>query len=286
MFDQYLGSYLLRRNLISTDALREAMECEKEYRVKLGILAIDQGFMTSGQVEDIHNQQKQKDRKFGELAIENGYLTQENVDQLLLEQKEAHVSLGQVLIDQGLFSLADIERILEEYKRDAGLSGQDLTALRKGDVTVVVDKILGFSRAKKYYRDYLILFVRNVIRFLDPYPQLTVEENEENHGDVLFIQQDLKGKYDFRTALLFQSEDAQELASRFSKEDIPADDPLIPEALKEFLNLHNGIFAVNLSNEGLHMELQPPFVQTSIEDGYTETIVVNTEGGQLKLYLD
>jgi hypothetical protein len=49
-----------------------------------------------------------------------------------------------------------------------------------------------------------------------------------------------------------------EFASRFSNESLSMNDDYTKACISEFLNLHNGLFAVKLSNsEGIEIELEP-----------------------------
>ena len=68
MFNRYFGNYLLSKRIISSDKLKTVLEQQNEGRVKLGVLAIESGYMKAEQVTKIHDLQVKKDRRFGELA--------------------------------------------------------------------------------------------------------------------------------------------------------------------------------------------------------------------------
>ena len=46
-------------------------------------------------------------------------------------------------------------------------------------------------------------------------------------------------------------------AARFAQEEITEPDELAQASVGEFLNLHNGIFLVNMSNNGVELEMHP-----------------------------
>ena len=78
MFSQYFGHFLLNRELITREQLTDALTFQQSVHVKFGVIAIDEGYMTPLQVEEVHEKQKQADKRFGEIAIELGYLTNES----------------------------------------------------------------------------------------------------------------------------------------------------------------------------------------------------------------
>lgn len=285
MFSQYLGSYLLRRELISAEELGSLLKKEKEHRIKLGVLAIDRGYMTVDQVEEIHAQQKKIDCRFGELALNKGYLTPLALEKLLTEQKEAHVSLSEILVAEGYFSLAEIEKIVREYKEDAGISDRDIRSLQEGDVAVAVDRLVEFNKPYEFFRNYVILFLRNLIRFVDPRSRNLSSQEKIETPKGLVIEQAIRGEVNINTAVMIDNSDAGEIASRFSRRDISSPDPLISETLKELLNLHNGLFAVNLSNEGVEVNLNPPEVAQQAPYKFSEEIEFRTSVGDIKLFL-
>jgi aspartate ammonia-lyase len=53
-------------------------------------------------VNKVHKLQTARDKKFGELAIEEGYLTESQLNELLNFQKVSNVLLGQALIEKYL----------------------------------------------------------------------------------------------------------------------------------------------------------------------------------------
>ncbi len=56
---------------------------------------------------------------------------------------------------------------------------------------------------------------------------------------------------------------AVEFACRYAREIFPEFDEYVQAALEDFLNLHNGLFTVNLSNDySVELQLTPPGVET------------------------
>ncbi len=104
MFSQFFGNYLLHRKLVNTTQLREVLALQDTVRVKIGILAIDAGFMTAPQVDRVHQLQIKMDKRFGEIAIKEGYLNEDQLTDLLGQQNKRHLILSQALIDKGILT--------------------------------------------------------------------------------------------------------------------------------------------------------------------------------------
>ena len=87
MFTQFFGSYLLNRKIVSPANLRVALEKKDTTRVKLGVLAINAGYMTAKQVDAVHKKQATVDKRIGDIAVDMGYLTEAQVEELLSRHK-------------------------------------------------------------------------------------------------------------------------------------------------------------------------------------------------------
>ncbi|OEF98339.1 chemotaxis protein CheX [Desulfuribacillus alkaliarsenatis] len=266
MLSQYFGSFLLNKGYISRDTLEHALSQEKSTKLKLGILAVSEGVLTADQVEQIHNQQKTQDKRFGELAVELNYLTDEQVGMLLNLQKSSKVELSQILIDEGLMDLRTLEKALQAYKEDANLSEVQMKAIKSGSIDEIVEAFVNIptQENKGLYQEYIQLFIRNMIRFIDSAPVIKVENQEINPQHVA-VKQGLSGAINMSSYMVFPESTYVAFASRYSGMDITEKNELADASVTEFLNLHNGIFVVNLSDQGIKMDLSPPVTLSGAE---------------------
>lgn len=62
------------------------MKYIKDNRVKLGLIAENEGLLTRNQANELNYLQMQTDKRFGDLAVEKGYLTEADVNYLLGRQ--------------------------------------------------------------------------------------------------------------------------------------------------------------------------------------------------------
>lgn len=270
MFTQLFGHYLLNKNYITTDQLRKALEAKNETRVKLGALAIDAGYMTAVQVEKVHEEQKRLDKRIGDLAVSMGFLTEAQVDELLSKQKTANIVIGQTLIDLGYMTNADFEKALSEYKASAGFTGEenDDSSLAENITAVFA---LDDMNDKDFYVEYLMLFVRNIVRFIgDDFAFAGCAKNPETKNAYL-CSQDVTGAVSAYTAIGGDKDVFYALASRYAGEQVE-DDEFAEACAGEFLNLQNGLFAVNVSNtRNTELDLTPQVsekdVTLNLDDG-------------------
>ena len=273
MFMGLFGEFLLQKGYINSKQLRLAYGAVDHVRPKLGTLAMNEGYMTSDQVETVHAMQVHEDRRFGDIAIEMGYLAQEQLESLLSVQKQGHAVLGQALMDQKILTMKDFNEAIEKYKKEYNLGGDVFEALTKDDVDVTVRFCLQGKRILEHelLTDYVSLFARSMIRFVDRFVVLCPAFPEEDDLASEYLALQLVTQRDKKSMLTAISGNALSLAAlgrAFSGEDITSLDALGKAATEEFLNLVNGLFAVNMSDYGKSFMMHPPLgVSASVLEG-------------------
>ncbi len=260
MFSQFFGNYLRKRGCITLEQLRDVLALQDAVRVKLGVLAIDAGYMTAPQVEEVHQLQSRMDKRFGEIAIERGYLDEEKLTGLLGQQNKRHLLIGQALIDKGLMSFEEFQEHLKAYKRESGLSPREFEALKANDIEAVTGALLRLPDVgeTKMYVDYFSLFVRNLVRFIDDRILLEPARKVEEEAFDSLIHQEIEGRFKLFTGISGTEEGMALFATRFAKMDVDGMDAVARDSLGEFMNVHNGLYLSKLSNEWVELELLPP----------------------------
>ncbi len=262
MFSQYFGHYLLNNGLIKPEQLADALEYQRSVHLKLGVIAINAGYLTPSQVEQIHNMQKKVDRKFGELAIELHYITDGQLNDMLSTQKQGHLMLGQALIDRNYFTMEELQSALDNYKKESGMSQRQFNVVRNDDSQEIeqIFENYGESLLGKTYSDYVTLLIKNIIRFIDDNPTVEINQLKDDITTEWYAWQEITGKIGIHTGIACDKEMFVKFAAKFAQEDITEPDELAQASVGEFINLHNGIFLVNLSNNGVELEMQPQMV--------------------------
>lgn len=261
MFAQFFGSYLLNEGLVTAPQLAKALEEKKNTKTRLGVLAINAGYMTAGQVEFIHQVQSTVDKRIGDIAVEMGFITEQQIDELLSKQPQDYLVLGQTLVNNHVLTNAQFEKALNDYKNFNELSESDLN----GDKTDKLDKIVtdfykveGNENAERY-TTYLTLLFKNLIRFVgDDFTPMSASVIEKAVYENTVSQKILAENSTAFTSICCDTDVYIKFAERFSEEKLDTADDFVNATVGEFLNLHNGLFVVNQSNEyGNEMTLDP-----------------------------
>ena len=261
MFTQFLGNYLLQKGIVTRDQLFNAMARLSQSHIKLGTIAIHEGLMTANEVDECLYIQTREDKRFGEIAVARGYLSEENVSDLLSKQTPDYILLGQNLVEDGIISYEDLERIIFDYKADNELYDLELDVENSGIVQSIIEKF--FLMAEMPANDlnimYLELMFNSLIRFIgedfSPLTPMIVDEYPITFG----VSQAVIGDRDYITHIDCDRETAIAFASRYAKEDFSEFNEYVVAALEDFLNLHNGLYIVNVSNQqSKNIELAPP----------------------------
>ena len=265
LFTQYFGQYLFNKGIISADQLCDLLVYEQSVRVKLGVLALNAGLMTAAQIEEIHTLQRSQDKRFGEIALAKGYLSSQQLDSLLAMQSSRHLGLNQAILDKQYLTLPQLAAALESFAQDNQLSPDMLQSLQSADMDQIVRLFFDFpaDKAGDLYYDYAALLLKNIVRFLGDQPLLSRPLPPARQPDGWLISQQAIGDRTLSTALLLNDASLLGLASRFSQEELTQVDELAKDSAAEFLNLHNGIFLINMSDQGLELDLRPQTVATA-----------------------
>lgn len=287
MYTHYLGQYLFNKGLISAGQLCELLSLENATRVKLGVLAINSGIMTADQVEEVHALQRTMDHRFGEIALAKGYLTQSQLDGLLSQQNSRHLGLSQAIVDKGYLTLTQLATALNQFKQDIHTTAEQLQAIEAGNIDEIVYLFLDFpdNDYRQFYYDYVALLLKNIIRFLNERPVLSWPQPLNKLTDGWFVSQQALGRYTVSTGIILSDPAFVAVASHFSQETLTCIDDLAKDSVSEFLNLHNGLFLISLSDKGLDLDLQPPAIIHNAGQINGYRIPIDLSCGRIELIL-
>ena len=267
MYTQFLGNYLLQKGLVTQEQLFAAMARLSQSHIKLGTIAIHEGLMTANEVDECLYVQTREDKRFGEIAIERGYLEASQVDELLANQTPEYLLLGQNLVEDGVFSYEELERVMFDYRNEAELYDLSLDVENEETIEVIISKFFLMAEMPRNEMNvmYLQLMFNSLIRFIgedfSPLTPMVLDEFPITFG----VSQSISSDREFLTHIDCDRETAIAFASRYAKEDFNEFNEYIVAALEDFLNLHNGLFMVNVSNLATKdLGLAPPEIT---EDG-------------------
>lgn len=262
MFTQFFGNYLLNEGLVTPEQLVEGLQEKKNTRMKLGVLAINAGYMTASQVERVHEMQSKMDKRIGDIAVELGYLTEDQLMELLKAQQPfGYLLLGQALVDRGYISNAQFEHAIKAYKEKYSLTDQEIAANEISKVDVLIQSHCDFSSTShpSLYKEFVSLLMNDLVRFVgDDFTPLAPVKELDTTG-LLFSRQDVVGEFTTNTQIIASESAMIEFATRYAGEEITELNEYVEASAQDFINLNNGLFIVNVSNEEqIELKLTPP----------------------------
>lgn len=266
MFAQFLANFLLKEKYINKRELIECLKKMKNSRVKLGVLAIDRGYLTAAQVEEIHAKQIVVDRRIGDIAVDYGYLTAAQVEELLSSQPSRYLSLCQSLIDKEYMNNSVLEEALGRFKAEYKLTEADINNPSDDKIDAVIHSFykLDGKKSSEYMVAYIRLLMNNLVRFVgDDFVPMDVTECSALAEESISVNQRITGEFAELTSIRTDEISLLQFVSRYASEDIPVWDDYAMAAAGDFLNLHNGLFLVNMSNVSkVELKLEAPEIST------------------------
>lgn len=269
MITQFFGNYLLNEHLITSEQLVEALQEKNNTRLKLGVLAINAGYMNSSQVEKVHMEQTKQDKRFGDLAVELGFVTEAQIDELLGAQKVGYLLLGQALVDKGYMDNSTFESAINSYKDKYSLSDDDMLEGEGFKVDTLIESLIDISGSnKELYKDFVSLLFNNLVRFIgDDFTPLAAVETIPDSDTLFQTTQGITGEFTATTSIVADEKTSIAFASRYAAEELTEFDEYVTASACDFVNLHNGLFTVNVSNEkSIELKLTPPVTNKGVKD--------------------
>jgi hypothetical protein len=183
-------------------------------------------------------------------------LLAEEVTHLLNMQGNPYLQFVQVMTENNILSVNEIEKHLEEYKKSNNFSDTDIEALKSGDIDriipVFVDKDAPFGG------ECLSLFLRNIIRFISNNIIIRKSYKVHDYKFGALASQKMAGDHEFFVGFACKEKELLAVANPFAKESFTEMDEDAFDSVCEFINTTNGLYASELSNEDIHIDMIPP----------------------------
>lgn len=251
MYTQFFGNYLFSNGYINREQLLSALSRESKTNIHLSTLALFSGYMSAPEIEYVIRLQDEENKKFSELAILYGYLTKDQVVELLNQKTPDFLILGQILVDDGTFTYTEFENILTDYRSQTEFFDLELNEENKNDFHHLIDSfsIITEAAIPDFGKSYLELLYNNFVRYIgDDFTSLPPSICTEFPTECC-VSQTIKGPYIINTYLNMDVETALAFAERYSGESYTEVDEYVIAAIEDILNMHNGLFIVNASND-------------------------------------
>lgn len=251
MYNQFFGNYLFSKGYVTKEQLLPALLRQSKEMIRLSTLALYSGYMSPDEIENITKLQLNNTKNFSELATENGFLSREQTLELLDAEFPAFLILGQILIDDGIFTYQEFANILADYRSQNEFLELEINADNKDEIQCLIEdfSLLSETSFSSFGKAYLELLFNNFIRFIgDDFSALPPDICMEFPTDHC-ITQPVNGSYEINSYLSMDEETALAFAERYTGETYSEYNEFVQASLEDFLNLHNGLFIVNASND-------------------------------------
>ena len=262
-YAQFFGTFLLSHNVVTKDQLLSALGKKSSQHMKLGTLAIMKGYMTANEVDNVIISQTHNDCRFGDLAVREGYLTQEQVDELVKTQYPDFLLLGQTLVEEGYINNAQLETLITDYESENEITDLDYSNEKQDDLDRILANFFHTTdvAADEYNASYMRLLFNDLTRFIgDDFTPLCFNPCKEYPVNYC-VSQTIHGDLSAKVYLDMPETTCISFASRYVNEEFTEFDEYVQASLEDFLNLHNGLYNVNISNTlGKELTLEAPEV--------------------------
>ena len=253
MFNQFFGNYLFSNGYITKEQLLPALARQSKTLIQVSTLALYLGYMSAQEIQHVIQLQEEEGKKFSEIAIKYGYLDQHQVTELLNTKVPDFLILGQILIKDGVFTYEEFENILTDYRSQSEFLDFELNDENRNDFQRLIEDFSVVSEAAipNFGKSYLELLFNNLVRYIgDDFSTLPPSICNEFATEYC-ISQTIEGTFVVNTYLNMDEATALAFAERYSGEPYHEVDEYVLASIEDLLNLQNGLFIVNASNESL-----------------------------------
>lgn len=278
MFNRLFGNYLVESELISSEMLERIYEAQKVSRLKLGFIAVEEGFMTQKEAEEVNSIQLQIDRRFGDIAVEKGFLTEAQLKTILSKQKNPYLSFAQAAGKVTDLTPDVLSEYLMEFKSKYNFSALQLEAIKNDDINTIVKCFSPFSDEE--VNDIYALCGRMVMRLVDDSAVLKPDSfamYEDYYADIAVCQQVL-GDSEFCLAVSGSEEELLGLSRAFAREDFPVVNDAALDAVCEFVGDLTGVYVSAGKDDGRRLSSEAPLVfeyKKFMQKVYSVTFVIS-----------
>lgn len=262
MFSVYFGKYLQDVGAISAEQYDDLIETSRTSRVKMGMLAVNEGYMTPEQAEEVNHIQAMQDARFGDIAVNKGYLTEDQVMSLLKKQGDSYLLCVQTLVEKQLLTLEQIQKHLNHYKRSERYTSLDIDALKSSDIDQIIQIYLRDASVPTIVKDYIALLARNMVRFIDNKVRFERITRCNSFTSKAIASQCFSGDYELFIGICGNAN--LPIGSAYAKEEFEQIDEDCLDSVCELINVCNGLFASKLSQEDIQIDMLPPNMYTGV----------------------
>lgn len=246
---KFFGQYLVEQNLVSREALLQAIDLQEQKNLKFGEMALNLGYITKEDIECAHTAQMTKDLRLGDMLVEMGILTQGQMDDIITRQKNTHLYIGEALVQVGALTAEQLQKHLVAFKMDQSKFTSERIELPAG----TPDSSMWEMSADMTYK--MITRVLG-LQFRAGKCQV-VETVAASH---MMAAMDFSGDVAARYLISVSEKTQKDIAKAILKEESVDNEPVevLEDTVMEFVNVVCGNIAAKASQSGKVVNINPP----------------------------
>lgn len=253
MVSQIIGNYLVNQGSLTEEQLALVLKEQTRVRAGLGLIAVSEGILAPDEASSI-GAAANTDRAFAEEAVARGYLTEGQIRTLLRKQGNAYMAFAQALENHRFMQLEQLEAILNDFQQD--FTFVDLDDLKSDDVNRIVPMYIPDDAAN--YINAANVAVRMIVRSVDkgiyPLKAYVTDHFEAANCAIQFVE----GTKEFSYALAGRGKELAVVASHYMHDQYDEVDEEVLDVVGEIVNLISGLYATELSQDGVILDMMPP----------------------------
>ena len=262
---QYFAQYLLNTGVLDIETVRQLLLKASKKKAQLPVLAMHQKNLTAAQIEPL---QQLSAAKFTAAALEQGLLSKTQVRALQEKAAEWDLRFAQAMIDKQSVSYAQLADLFARYEKVVLSPLQEAVVQAAGE---------GIEKELGDYSEYVELFSYAFTRFMGVIPVVELEKPAMPTPDTKrlhMVSQRMSGDLGFVAGMIAYDDIFLELSRHYSGEDFSELSELAIDGMEEFLNVVNGLFAVELAKREVDIDLELPHtVRNSIPIGNLQLVL-------------
>jgi CheY-specific phosphatase CheX len=255
---KFFGQFLVEQNIVTSEALLNAINLQDKINLKLGEMAQEMGLISPADIQRAHNAQMSKDMKLGDLLVEMGILTLAQLNDVIIRQKNTHLYIGEALVQVGALTSDELQKHLDAFKADQAKYVSNGIEL---PITSAHNNIWEMTADLTY---------KMVTRVLDlqfrPGKCVVASTLAPNFMlAAMDFSGDVEARYLISVSEGLQKVIAKAILNETSVDNEPAE--VLEDTVMEFVNVVCGNVAAKASQMGIIMNINPPVTIHPPADG-------------------
>ncbi|MBD5451452.1 MAG: chemotaxis protein CheX [Lachnospiraceae bacterium] len=269
MLNRLFGNYLVEKGKLTSEQLDSLLPVKQQFKAEVETIAIVTKVMTSAAVLELIEKESEN---FGEAAVNEGLITDDKLDDLLVHQSNNFMKFLQLLVNNDYLSYGDINQELNEFQQKNEFDDGQINALIYDDLEQCIELFVQLK--EPVLKELTKTLVQTFRRLIDKDVYLEKADIVPSVQLDKCASQMIIGDMRIKVYISAPGDDLLSIANRFSGDpyDTVTEDAL--DSVGEFINCVIGLFATNMSYDGMSLDMNSP--EYSIEGPFisNETLYV------------